>query len=515
MLAAILGWLGWLASLALSPVTVGLIVLLLTLGYLYLSRNKNFWKGKGIASLPYHFPLGTTGFFKFLKTPWYQLTLKLYDDTKKAGGCVGMVDWLGPALSVSDPEIIKAVLVKDFDTFSERQPSSMNTTQGVFAKMMTNLTGQDWKDVRNISTPTFSTGKIRSMTGILEEQSNILADQMFKESQAAGEINTKEVIARYTMDTIASVAFGLNADSIRNPESPIAKKAIDLRKPPSMFKILVFMALFFLPRFIKKRLSLTAVMLNNDAVNFFVNISKRTIKEREEHPEQRRNDYLQLLLDSRNDDSQKRKLTDDEITSQCLLFFFAGNDTTSNALTWAARLLAFYPAVQERVQAEIDDNLHSDNDSITFDMVNSKMPLLDRVLAETLRMYPLMQLTRAANRDWRIPGTEAKLDANCMVYLFPYALQRDPDLYPNPDTFDPDRFLESPNPYAYLPFGQGPRNCIGMRFAQLQAKVALVALLRRYSLVTGSKSGELQPVLDPGFVNTQEKDGTWLKVVRR
>ena len=515
MLAAILGWLGWLASLALSPVTVGLIVLLLTLGYLYLSRNKNFWKGKGIANLPYRFPFGNTGFLDFFKNSFCKVSAELYEETKKAGGFVGMVDWQGPSLSVTDPEMIKGVLVKDFETFTERQPSSWNINQGIFGKMLSNLTGQEWKDVRNISTPTFSTGKIRSMTGILEEQSNILADQMFKESQADGEINTKEVIARYTMDTIASVAFGLNADSIRNPESPIAKQAIGLRKPPSAFKVFLFMALFFLPNFIKKRFDTTGLFIENDAINFFVNISKRTIKEREEHPEQRRNDYLQLLLDSRKEDSQKRKLTDDEITAQCMLFFFAGSDTTSNAVSWAARLLAFHPAVQEQIQAEIDDNLHSDNDSITFDMVNSKMPLLDRVLTETLRMYPLMQLTRAATRDWRIPGTDTVLPVNSMVYMYPYAMQRDPELYPNPDSFDPDRFLEPHNPYTYLTFGQGPRNCIGMRFAQLQAKVALVAVLRKYSLVTGPKSGEVEPVLDPGFAQTQEKDGTWLKVVRR
>ena len=205
-----LSWFGWLASLVFSPVTIGLFVLLLTLGYRYLTRNKNFWKDKGIANIPYRFPLGNAG-LEFFKTPFYKFTARLYEETKKAGGCVGMVDWLGPALSVTDLEMTKTVLVKDFESFTERQPSSFNTNQGIFAKMMTNLTGQEWKDVRNISTPTFSTGKIRSMTSILEEQSNILADQMFKESQANGEINMKTVISRYTLDTIASVAFGLNA----------------------------------------------------------------------------------------------------------------------------------------------------------------------------------------------------------------------------------------------------------------------------------------------------------------
>ncbi|KAF0311069.1 Cytochrome P450 3A31 [Amphibalanus amphitrite] len=349
MLSTVLGWLGWLASLVFSPVTIGLVVLLLTLIYRYLTRHKNFWKGKGIANKPYRFPMGNVGF--------------------------------------------------DF------------------------------------------------------------------------------------------------------------------------YKIILFMSIMYLPSFIKNRFDLTSMMLSNDALDFFVDIAKRAIKEREEHPERRRNDYLQLLIDSRSDKSQTRKLTDDEITAQCLLFFFAGNDTTSNSLTWAAREIAFHPEVQERIQAEIDEVLTSDDTPIDFDKVNSGMPYLESVVMETLRMYPGMQLTRASTRDYTIPGTDAVLPANSMVYMMPYAMQRDADLYPNPDSFDPERFLsngkELRNSYTYLAFGQGPRNCIGMRFALLQAKVALVALLRKYSLVTGPKSGEVKPVLNPGFAQTQEKDGTWLKIVRR
>ncbi|XP_043231527.1 cytochrome P450 3A31-like [Amphibalanus amphitrite] len=516
MLSTVLGWLGWLASLVFSPVTIGLVVLLLTLIYRYLTRHKNFWKGKGVANKPYRFPMGNVG-FDFYK--FQEGCQNLYDETKSAGGCMAMIDWLGPALSVSDPEMLKNILVKDFETFPVRQPTSFNSSHGIFSSMITNLTGQQWKDVRSISTPTFSTGKIRGMTAILEELSNTLADQMFKESQKDGEINVKDVFARYTMDTIASVAFGLEADSIRNPESAIAKKAVLLRTPPSLFRIILFMSIMYLPSFIKNRFDLTSMMLSNDALDFFVDIAKRAIKEREEHPERRRNDYLQLLIDSRSDKSQTRKLTDDEITAQCLLFFFAGNDTTSNSLTWAAREIAFHPEVQERIQAEIDEVLTSDDTPIDFDKVNSGMPYLESVVMETLRMYPGMQLTRASTRDYTIPGTDAVLPANSMVYMMPYAMQRDADLYPNPDSFDPERFLsngkELRNSYTYLAFGQGPRNCIGMRFALLQAKVALVALLRKYSLVTGPKSGEVKPVLNPGFAQTQEKDGTWLKIVRR
>ncbi|XP_037085521.1 cytochrome P450 3A2-like [Pollicipes pollicipes] len=242
------------------------------------------------------------------------------------------------------------------------------------------------------------------------------------------------------------------------------------------------------------------------------------MRQRLEHPEQRRSDYLQLLLDTRREDGQRRCLTDDEIIAQCLLFYFAGYDTTSNALAWTARLLAFHPHQQERLQAEIDGKLMSEEDRITFDMVNS-MPYLDNVLSESLRLYPNPQLSRCCTKPYRLPGTDTIVPQNCLVYVSPYGIQRDPGLYPNPDAFDPDRFLPEikadRHAYAWLSFGQGPRNCIGMRFALLQAKMALVAILRRYSFVPGARSGGAVPEIDatPGLL--KEKGGTWLKVVRR
>ncbi|XP_037074297.1 cytochrome P450 3A11-like [Pollicipes pollicipes] len=516
MLGFLLSALRWVASVIFSPTTLGLFALLLTAAYLYLSRHKNYWKDRGVAHLPYRFPFGRIG-FEIFTASFAEDVKKLHEKTKQAGGYLPMLDVFDPALSVSDLELIKAILVKDFDHFTTREPSSFMSKYGIFSKMMTTLSGQDWKDVRNISTPAFSTGKIRQMCQPCEEQAELLAEQLYKESKDIDEIDVKAIMARYTMDSIVSVAFGLDADSIRNPDSVIATKAAQLGNLKSAGRFVLFFLVIALPEFISRHFNLDKIV-GNEGTEYFYGMAKQSMRQRLEHPEQRRGDYLQMLLDTRQEEGQRRRLTDDEIIAQCLLFYFAGYDTTSNALAWTARLLAFNPRQQERLQAEIDSKLTSEEDCITFDMVNS-MPFLANVLSESLRLYPAMQLSRCCTKPYRVPGTDIVLPENSMVYMSPYGIQRDPDLYPDPDAFDPDRFLPEAkadrHAYAWLPFGQGPRNCIGMRFALLQAKLALVAILRRYSFVPGAKSGDVVPEIDAAPGQLKEKGGTWLKVVKR
>ena len=223
-------WPSKLLATVLSPVTLGLIVVLLSLVFLYLSRHRRYWSSRNVPHLPYRFPFGFAG-WELLKQTFVETNVELYNRAKKAGGYIGIIDAVGPALAVSDPELIKAIMVKDFDHFTCRKPVSI-AEHGVQSRMMTNLRGQRWKDVRNISTPVFSTGKIRQMFPSLAKQANALSTQMLLDSETHGEINIRQLVSRFTTNNIAAVAFGLDADSIRHPESAIASKAAQLTQRP-------------------------------------------------------------------------------------------------------------------------------------------------------------------------------------------------------------------------------------------------------------------------------------------
>lgn len=518
MLGHVLSLLRWTVSVLFSPTTIVMTVLFLGLGYLYLTRHRSYWKERGVPHLPYRFPFGGAGFEVFRK-PVKQLMTDAYREAQEYGGFCPTFDFFGPAVTVRDPALLKAILVKDFDYFTNRQPESFTQSFGMFSKMMVNMRDQEWKEVRNISTPAFSTGKIRQMCQPCERQAVHLAEQICRESSSQqGEIEIRDIMGRYAMDNIASVAFGQEANSIGNHKSVVAAMAAELTQRAPMPRILLTLILLSLPKFLQERIDIAKVTLNNEAIEYFLRIIKQSIRLRAQQTGPRRVDYLQLLLDTRRDDSRQRQLTDDEIVAQCMLFYLAGYDTTSNALTWAARLLAFHPDVQQRLQAEIDEKLPSDADHITFDVVND-MPYLDNVLSETLRLYPVPLLTRCCSRPYQLPGTDVVLPVNCMVYIPTYGLHHDPEWYPEPDQFRPDRFEAAESagrpPYVYLPFGYGPRNCIGQRFALLQAKLALVAVLRRCSFMVGPRSGGAEPEFVSNTNVLREKGGTWLRVEPR
>ena len=174
-------------------------------------------------------------------------------------------------------------------------------------------------------------------------------------------------------------------------------------------------------------------------------------------------------------------MDDDLIRDQLLTMFIAGHDTSTALLAWSLALLASHPEAQARARAEVDVALGAQ----TPDYVQMRqLPYLDRVIKEALRLYPPIHLgSRIAAAD--IPYGEFVIPAGTRVLYSIYLAHRDPRYWPAPATFDPDRFAPERAggrpAYAYMPFGGGPRNCIGAAFAQLEARITLARLLQRYT----------------------------------
>lgn len=177
---------------------------------------------------------------------------------------------------------------------------------------------------------------------------------------------------------------------------------------------------------------------------------------------------------------------------QCVLFFVAGYHTTASLLTFCSYELAMNPHVQVKLLQEINE-VAGENGDIDYDTL-VKMPYLDAVLSESLRKYPpILKLERtSASEKYSLGSTGIELTKGQLVEIPVYAIHYDEDNYPNPDHFEPERFLpenrHAIKPYTYLPFGAGPRNCVGLRFALLEAKLGLVRLIQKYKFNTCSKT---------------------------
>ncbi|MGH3829261.1 MAG: cytochrome P450 [Pseudonocardiaceae bacterium] len=192
-------------------------------------------------------------------------------------------------------------------------------------------------------------------------------------------------------------------------------------------------------------------------------------------------DLLSMLLAAR-DPADNQGLSDTEVVNQVMAFFFAGSESTAATLAWGIHLLARHPEVEHRLHAEVDAVLAGAPTSID-DL--PKLELTGRVVTETLRMYPPGWIfTRITTTDTRLGGHP--IPAGSTIVYSPYLLHHRADLYPDPDRFDPDRWIDKhtaqPPREAFVPFGGGARKCIGDTFAVTEATLALATLTARWRL---------------------------------
>jgi len=215
------------------------------------------------------------------------------------------------------------------------------------------------------------------------------------------------------------------------------------------------------------------------------------IDERRANPSERI-DFLSILLQARDEDG--KPMSDEQLMAECLTLFGAGHETTATALTWCWYLLCQHPEIYQRVQQEVDSVLQGRTPTYA-DL--ARLPYCLQVFKESLRLYPPAYATsRRALHDLEIDGYPVR--KHQVVILAPYTLHRREDFYPQPEKFDPERFTperEKRLPrHAYLPFGAGPRICIGNHFSMMEGHLLLAALAQRvsFTLVPGQEL-----VIDP------------------
>ncbi|XP_003416647.1 cytochrome P450 3A9-like [Loxodonta africana] len=407
--------------------------------------------------------------------------------SKKYGKIWGLYEGRQPILAILDPDLIKTVLVKEFYTaFTNRRNLALS---GNLKLAITEVEDEMWKRIRAIISPTFSSGKLKEMFPLIKHHGDILMKNIEKKVAQDEVVNVSEIFGAYSLDVITSTSFGIDTDSINNPDDIIlrcVKKAVSV----SFLSPLIFLTGLF-PFLVPLLERMNVTLLSRKELDFFVNVTQRLKEQRQASGRSDRVDLLQLMIDSQATvslESSKsnhfpKALTDVEITAQSIIFIFAGFETSSLTLSFIAYNLATHPEVQEKLQEEIDSALPNKED-FTYDAL-FQMEYLDMVVNETLRLFPLGgRLERVCKKTIEINGVT--VPKGTVVVIPTYVLHRDPAYWPEPEKFCPERFSKDNkkglDPYVFLPFGIGPRNCIGMRFSLLSLKAALVLLLQNFSL---------------------------------
>ena len=425
---------------------------------------------------------------------------------QKYGRVFGFFQGMDVSLCVSDPELLKKILVQDFNIFSDHRPSN----NYLLKNHLVSKNGDAWKTMRSIMSPTFTSGKMKRMMPLMKASLDILLCNLEKAAKKAGDFNAKKVFGAFTLDVIAKTAFATDTNAQNDDFDPFARNVARFVD----FGLLKVFTSLLLPDSVKDFLNWTNTP--PDCIEYLAQIARQIVRQRKQDDSSVRQypDLLQLLMEAgssngikldkitadheehhdigkntkhETDESQSLKqLTEDEIVANIILVLVAGYDTTASTITYAMYSLALNPHIQDKLRTEVNEAMDANDGQLSYEVLTA-MTYLDAVVSETLRVYPvLVRVERIATQDYTLETRDKKIKIpkGTVIYVPVHAIQHDPEFYPNPEEYQPERFLPeargSITPYTYLPFVAGPRNCVGMRFALMEIKLVMAYLIHRF-----------------------------------
>ncbi|XP_053664376.1 probable cytochrome P450 9f2 [Anopheles marshallii] len=523
--------LGTLAASLLSPEGLMLVALAGLLYYYVVVRSARYFADRGVAYVPPVPLLGNGADFITRKRHITDVLSDMYHRFTQHR-FFGYFDFLSPIYVVRDLELVKQICIKDFDHFINHRIQLDENHDPLFGRALFAMRDTRWRNMRTVLSPAFTGSKMRLMFGLITSYCDGAVRTIRSEmgSDGCAELEMKELFRRFGNDIVATCAFGIEINSFRdrtNAFYTLGKELTNLEGTQGI----KFLAFSSFPRVMR---ALRLRLFSEKMTSFFRHVVMDTIAQREQRGIVR-HDMINLLMQARkqelrfdeNDNietsnggagSQKRLMdwTDDDLTAQCTVFFFGGYDTVSTLSAFMAHELAVNPDVQTRLRDEVDSVRTSIGgaDKLTYETLQS-MRYMDMVANETLRKWtPAPFLDRTCTKPYVLEdynGHKVQLQKGDGLWVPAAAIMRDPQLFPEPDRFWPERFApDSQNPVdtsAILAFGLGPRNCIGSRFALMEAKAVFFFLLSHFFLEAGPrtqhpiklKKASLGPSAEKGF----------------
>ncbi|XP_069672104.1 probable cytochrome P450 6a13 [Periplaneta americana] len=499
--------------------------------YFYFQHTWTYWKKRNVPYVQPTFPFGNFGDVVFARKSMGELFNYLYAklEGEKFGGTYTFTK---KGFFFRDPELIKSILVKDFPSFHDRGLFFDDELDPLVAGLFF-LPGNRWRNLRVKLSPTFTSGKMKMMFQTLVDCGQELGECLDETAEKEEVIEIKDVMARYSTDVISSCAFGIQCNCLKNPDAEFRQWGRKIFEP-SLRSAIIALLSSIAPSLLKV---LKFRGLDPNISKYFRRMVEDTVKYRESN-NIKRNDFMQLLIqlknkgivdvDYQNDDhygqeveeekSVDKEFSMDNLAAQVFMFYTGGFETAASTMTFCLYELALNPDIQKRLSYEILEVMEKYGGKITYESIQD-MEYLDKVVSETLRKYPISTLlNRECTKSYRIPDTDIVLEKGTPIFIPVLALHNDPKYYPNPERFDPERFSEEEKAkrhhYVYLPFGEGPRICIGMRFGQLQTKVGLIYLLSRYEFNV-SKKTPVPLVIDKQTIFLSPLGGMYLQVKKR
>ncbi|KAL5235931.1 hypothetical protein ACI65C_003341 [Semiaphis heraclei] len=416
----------------------------------------------------------------------------------------GFYQMTTPFLVIRDPELINTIMVKDFSYFTDHGFDS-HPSISILANSLFLLNGDRWRTMRHKLSPGFTSGKLKDTHDQIKECIDQLMNVVDDKLKISDHFELRELVGNFTTDVIAMADFGLKLDTIKNGNE-------DFRCVEAL--------LLLCPKLV---VTLKLKQFPGDTADFYESMFRDVLEYRNRNNIVR-NDVTQTLIQAMNDlvtnnkggiSTSENKWTEMDIIANAVLMFIAGAETVSITVCFCLYQLALNKDIQDKLCKEIITTKEKNGGELNNDFLIN-LHYMNMVLEEVSRMYSITtNLFRCATKNYKVPGQSLVIEKGQKIIIPSYSIHNDPKYYPNPDTFDPERFSTDEKAKrrngTYIPFGDGPRLCIGKRLAELEMKLVLSKILLKYEVLPCEKTEVPLNIRGPGsFINP--KNGIWLSL---
>lgn len=341
-------------------------------GFLWIWKRFQYWSDRKIPGPIAKFPYGTLQ-AGIQREHASQSNARYYRQFKEKSPICGLFFTIKPVVLALDIQLIKNILIKDFSSFHDRGVY-YNDKIDPLAGHIFNLEGQRWKTLRAKLTPTFSSGKMKYMFPTMVTVANEFVKTLNEELKITTDIEMKEFLARFTTDVIGTCAFGLDCNSLKDPDAKFREMGKKVFEQPRNNRFKQFLIISFKEagRFFNVK------TVREDVSEFFMKVVKDTVEYREKN-HVKQNDFMDLLLNLKNSSNENDRLTLNEIAAQAFVFFLAGFETSSTAMSYALYELAQNHTIQEKARKSVLNALANHNGEMNYDAV-SEMSYIDHCI---------------------------------------------------------------------------------------------------------------------------------------
>ncbi|GAB0094902.1 hypothetical protein DMENIID0001_102280 [Sergentomyia squamirostris] len=475
--------------------------------------NFRYWKKRGVPGPDPSILYGNTKSLVAEKTSVAYEFDKYYREYYGKAPFIGVYVLRSPHILAIDPDFVKFVLVENFKQFYNNYISDMATTKSepYIGHSPFLLKDTDWKDTRTQWGPAFTSGKMKALYPILENTCQKMSDFLRLEiaNKSKDGVHFRDVSARFTTEVVIDSIFGIEAGTFTNNDIPLCDlgaRFLDCFENVVNFFILTAI----LP--ILKHLRCFWIITKNIGKSF-EDLMKKGMQFRSESNIVR-NDFLSFIMDL----GSKQNLSLTQMTSHALTVYLDGYETTSITIPLVLYELGRNMEAQEKLREEIIR--FESNSGINYESIQ-EMQYLDQVVNETMRIHPpliIISKLCTENVTYPVNGKNVMIPKGMTVHIPIFSIHRNENNFQNPEQFIPERFDEAnggskvfKDKCSFLPFGNGPRICLGMRFALLQVKTSVVEVIRQYRVTVNERTK--QPLkLDVGQFFSYPRHGIYLNL---